>query len=184
MVEKGEFDYEGLPKLYAIAFLEKNILNTSPFHTVANLRGENGEIIDNQMTFITVELSKFNKEVADIQTDLEKLVYTMKTLHKTTDISQYPPFWNEDWLKRAIDELDTRKMTPDERAYFARITAANAEAVKAEKKKIEEARLADKTEAVKKALRRGKLTNEEIAEDHSVHLEFVLSIQKQLTINE
>lgn len=184
MVEKGEFDYEGLPKLYAIAFLEKNILNTLPFHTVSNLRGENGEIIDNQMTFITVELSKFNKEVADIQTDLEKLVYTMKTLHKTTDISQYPPFWNEDWLKRAIDELDTRKMSPDERAYFARITAANAEAVKAEKKKIEEARLADKTEAIKKALRRGKLTNEEIAEDHSVHLEFVLSIQKQLTINE
>lgn len=184
MVEKGEFDYEGLPKLYAIAFLEKNILNTLPFHTVSNLRGENGEIIDNQMTFITVELSKFNKEVADIQTDLEKLVYTMKTLHKTTDISQYPPFWNEDWLKRAIDELDTRKMTPDERAYFARITAANAEAVKAEKKKIEEARLADKTDAIKKALRRGKLTNEEIAEDHSVHLEFVLSIQKQLTINE
>jgi len=181
MVEKGEFDYEGLPKLYAIAFLEKNILTTPQFHTIANLRSEQGEIIDNQMTFITVELSKFNKEVADIQTDLDKLVYTMKTLHKTTDNSQYPPFWNEDWLKRAIDELDTRKMTPDERAYFARITAANAEAVKAEKKKIEEARLADKTDAIIKALRRGKLTTEEIAEDHSVTLDFVLSIQQQLT---
>lgn len=184
MVEKGEFDYEGLPKLYAIAFLEKNILDTPQFHTIANLRSEQGKIIDNQMTFITVELSKFNKRVADIQTDLEKLIYTMKTLHKTTDLSQYPPFWNEDWLKKAIDELDTRKMTPDERAYFARVTAANAEAVKAEKKKIEEARLAAKTEAIKKALRRGKLTNEEIAEDNDVHLEFVLSIQKQLVINE
>ena len=181
MVEKGEFDYEGLPKLYAIAFLEKNILATPQFHTIANLRSEQGEIIDNRMTFITVKLSKFNKEVADIQTDLDKLVYTMKTLHKTTDNSQSPPFWNEDWLKRAIDELDTRKMTPDERAYFARITAANAEAVKAEKKKIEEARLADKTDAIIKALRRGKLTTEEIAEDHSVTLDFVLSIQQQLT---
>ncbi|WP_332368139.1 hypothetical protein [Spirosoma telluris] len=41
-------------------------------------------------------------------------------------------------------------MTPEERAYFARITAANAEAVKAEKQKIQEAEIAIKTETVKK----------------------------------
>lgn len=80
--------------------------------------------------FVMVELAKFSKQVADIKTDLEKLVYTMKTLH-TTEPTQYPAFWDEEWLKRAIDELDTRKMTPEERAYFARVTAANAEAVKA-----------------------------------------------------
>ncbi len=91
------------------------------------------------MTFITVELAKFNKQVAEIETDLEKLVYTMKTLH-TTEPTQYPAFWNEEWLSRAIDELDTRKMTPEERAYFARVTAANAEAVNAEKKRIEESK--------------------------------------------
>jgi len=177
MVEKGEFDYESLPKIYAIAFLEKNILQTSNFHTVSNLRSEQGELIDSQMTFITVELSKFEKQVADIQTDLEKLVFTMKTLHKTTEISQYPQFWNEDWLKRAIDELDTRKMTPEERAYFARVTAANAEAVKAERKKIEEV----KVSAIVKALKRGKLSISEIAEDNDVSEEYVLSIQQKLS---
>ncbi|GAB3932762.1 hypothetical protein [Larkinella terrae] len=65
------------------------------------------------------------------------MVYTIKTLH-TTIPTQYPDFWNEEWLKRAINELDTRRMTPEERAYFARVTAANAEAVKAENKRIEE----------------------------------------------
>ena len=177
MVEKGKFDYEGLPKLYAIAFLEKNILPNTYFHTISNLRSEQGEIIDSQMTFITVELAKFDKQVADIQTDLEKLVYTMKTLHRTTEISQYPPFWNEEWLKHAIDELDTRKMTPEERAHFARVTAANAEAVKAEKKRIEEV----KVSAIKKALQRGKLSFEEIAEDNDVPVDFVLSIQQGLS---
>ncbi len=123
-----------------------------------------------------VELAKFNKQIAEIETDLEKLVYTMKTLH-TTEPTQYPAFWNEEWLKRAIDELDTRKMTPEERAYFARVTAANAEAVNAEKKRIEDVKIV----AIQKALNRGKLTIDEIAEDNSVSIDFVLEVQRQAT---
>jgi len=138
------------------------------------------------MTFITVELAKFSKQVAEIETDLEKLVYTMKTLH-TTEPTQYPAFWNEEWLKRAIDELDTRKMTPEERAYFARVTAANAEAVKAEKQKIREAEeqkeITVKTEAVSKALKGGKLTVEEIADYNGTSVDFVLEVQRQISIN-
>ncbi|GAB3754497.1 hypothetical protein [Spirosoma pomorum] len=126
------------------------------------------------MTFITVELAKFTKQVPEVETDLDKLVYTMKTLH-TTESTQYPAFWNEEWLKRAIDELDTRKMTPEERAYFARVIAANAEAVKAEKMRIEQVR----KDAVQKAIKRGKLTVEEIAEDNSVSVDFVLEVQRQ-----
>jgi predicted transposase/invertase (TIGR01784 family) len=174
VVERGEFDYTSLPKIYVIAFLEKNILPTADFYTVANLRSEKGEIIDNQMTFITVELAKFTKQVPEVETDLDKLVYTMKTLH-TTESTQYPAFWNEEWLKRAIEELDTRKMTPEERAYFARVTAANAEAVKAEKMRIEQVR----KDAVQKAIKRGKLTVEEIAEDNSVSVDFVIEVQRQ-----
>jgi hypothetical protein len=90
---------------------------------------------------------------------------------------QFPQFWNEEWLKRAIDELDTRKMTPEQRAYFARVTAANAEAVKAEKQKIQEAEMSIKTETVTKLVKRGKLTIEEIAEDSGVSVDFVLEIQ-------
>lgn len=182
VVEKGEFDYANLPKIYAVAILQKNILPTSHFHTVTNLRSEHGEIIDSQMTFITVELAKFSKQVADIETDLDKLVYTMKTLH-TTQPTQYPAFWNEEWLRRAIDELDTRKMTPEERAYFARVTAANAEAVKAEKQKVREAVEQKEVETVTKAIKRGKLTIEEIAEDSGVSVDFVLEIQRGLAQN-
>ena len=183
VVEKGEFDYANLPKIYAVAILQKNILPTAHFHTVANLRSEQGEIIDNQMTFITVELAKFSKPVAQIETHLDKLVYTMKTLH-TTQPTQYPAFWNEEWLKRAIDELDTRKMTPEERAYFARVTAANAEAVKAEKQRIQEAEalkeVAVKTETVKKMLTASQLAVEDIANFSNTSVDFVLAIKQNL----
>jgi predicted transposase/invertase (TIGR01784 family) len=172
LVERGEFDYANLPKIYTIALLEQNILPTAHFHTVANLRSEAGEIIDRQMTFITVELAKFKKQAVNIETDLDKLVYTMKTIH-TAEPTQYPAFWNEEWLRRAIDELDTRKMTPEKRAYFARVTAANAEAVKAEKQRIEEVKI----EAIQNALQEG-LTIDLIARINGVSPDYVLSVQK------
>ena len=176
VVEKGEFDYANLPRIYAVAILEKNILPTAYFHTVANLRSEYGEIIDSQMTFVMVELAKFNKQVAEIETDLDKLVYTMKTLH-TAQPTQYPDFWDEEWLRRAIDELDTRKMTPEERAYFARVTAANAEAVKAEQKRIEEV----KENTIRRLLLQGKLSVEDIAEANDVAIDIVLDVQQSLS---
>lgn len=179
VVEKGEFDYANLPKIYAVALLERNILPTAHFHTVANLRSEQGEIIDSQMTFIIVELAKFSKQVVEIESDLDKLVYTMKTLH-TTKPTQYPAFWNEEWLKRAIDELDTRKMTAEERAYFARVTAANAEAVKAEQKRIE----AVKENTIKRLLLQGKLSVEDIADANDVSIDTVLEVQRVLPKNQ
>lgn len=45
--------------------------------------------------FVLVELAKFDLPVSNVQTDLEKLVYTMKTLH-TTEPTQYPAFWDEE----------------------------------------------------------------------------------------
>lgn len=178
LVERGAFDYANLPRIYAIAILAKNILSAEPFHTVANLRSERGEIIDRQLTFITVELAKFTKQVAEIETDLDKLIYTMKTLH-TTEPTQYPAFWNEEWLKRAIDELDTRKMSPEERAYFARVTAANAEAVKAEQQRIDDVKKA----TIRKLLLQRKLSVEDIADANDVSLDIVLDVQRKLAEN-
>jgi predicted transposase/invertase (TIGR01784 family) len=182
LVQRGQFDYANLPKIYTIALLEKNILPTTHFHTVANLRSEQGEIIDRQMTFITVEMAKFNKQAADIETDLDKLVYTMKTIH-TAEPTQYPAFWNEEWLKRAIDELDTRKMTPEKRAYFARVTAANAEAVKAEKQRIDEVKTQEKENFVISLLQQTDFDETKISSIASVSVEFVKNVRQKLTIN-
>ena len=171
MVERGNFTYQNLPRLYCIAFLDKSILPGPAYRTVANFRSEQGELLDDQLTFVLIELAKFDVPAAAIQTDLQKLLFTMKTLH-TTEPTQYPAFWNEEWLQRAIDELNTRKMSPEERATFARITAANAEAVNAERRRV--------AQVVANALRRGKLTIEEIAEDNEVAVEFVRSVQAEL----
>ena len=179
LVDKGQYDYANLPKIYIIALLEKNIRPTVSYHTIANLRSETGEIIDTQMTFITVELAKFDIPVTEVRTNLEKLVYTMKTLDKTP-FAEYPDFWDEEWLRRAIQELNTRSMTAEERYQFARVTAKNAEAIWAEKRKIEEAKEEIKTAIVRNALKMG-LPVEQAATLAEVSVDFVEQIRQKMT---
>ncbi len=108
----------------------------------------------------------------------------MQNLHKVTETSQFPTFWNEDWLKKAISELDIRNMTPEQKLAYEMAISANALAVKNESKKIQEAReaenLAVKTETIMNALSMG-LTLEQSAKLANVSIDFVLSVQKQLT---
>ena len=106
----------------------------------------------------------------------------MRTLHTVTQPTQFPQFWNEEWLKVAIDELDSRKMTPDEKASLEILIARNAESVKAENRKIKDAREAEKILTITKSLARG-LDIELIADIAGTSVDFVLSVQRQLSAN-
>ena len=106
----------------------------------------------------------------------------MRTIHTVTQPTQFPQFWDEEWLKVAIDELDSRKMTPEEKASLEILIARNAESVKAESEKIKEAREAEKVDTIKNALKMG-LTVEQCASLVSVSLDFVLLVQRQLYAN-
>ncbi len=182
MVKRGKFDYGTLTKIYCVAILANDILPYPQFHSVANLQNEQGELIDNQMTFITVELDKFTLQEVDCQTDLQKLIYTMKTIHTVTQTTQFPKFWDEAWLKVAIDELDSRKMTPDEKASLEILIARNAESVKAESRKIKQAIDIKNIETVTNALTMG-LTVEQCAKLANVSEDFVLFVKRQLSTN-
>ena len=100
----------------------------------------------------------------------------MRTIHTVTQPIQFPKFWDEDWLKIAIDELDSRKMTPDEKASLEILIARNAESVKAENRKIEAARMADKIETIKNLLSLGILTNQQIAKTVGVSESLVIQL--------
>lgn len=109
---------------------------------------------------------------------LDKLIFTMKNLHTITEQTQFPTFWDEEWLNVAIQELDKKAMTPEQRLNYEMILSANALAVKNEKKKIEEAELKVKIETIKNALEMG-LTTEQSAKLADVSMDFVNEIRKQ-----
>ena len=109
--------------------------------------------------------------MAAISTDLDKLLYTMKKLYEVTEPTQYPPFWNEEWLERAIEELNTRRMTPEERFQFARYTAINAEAVNAERARL--------SGIIQRSLQQG-LTVKQIARINEVSVDYVQELLARL----
>ncbi len=119
-------------------------------------------------------------QVSDIKTDLDKLIYTMKNLHTVTETSQFPTFWNEDWLKKAISELDIRNMTPEQKLAYEMAISANALAVKNENKKIKEAEERKTKEFIENSFEQG-LDVSLIAKLANVSADFVLEIQKQHT---
>jgi len=189
LIRKGDYQFDNLPKIYCIGILAVSIFSQiTDYQNISVLKNQNNELIDEQMTFITVELDKFDKDLSAIQSDLDKLIYTMKTIHEVSEPTQFPQFWNEEWLRVAIQELDKRAFTPEQRLSYEMTISANALAIKNENKKIEEAketeRFAVKTEAVTKALNGGKLTIEEIAEYNGISVDFVLEIQRGLAKNQ
>lgn len=132
------------------------------------------------MTFITVELDKFTKGLPAIESDLDKLIYTMKTVHEVSEPTQFPQFWNEEWLQVAIQELDKRALTPEQRLSYEMTISANALAIKNEQKKIQEAAKAIKEETVRNALQMG-LTLEQAAKLAGVSIEFVEDIKQRIS---
>ena len=183
LVKKGEYKFENLPKIYCIGILAKSIFSQiTDYHNIAILRNAKNETIDDQMTFVTVELDKFKKQENEVITDLDKLIYTMQNLHKITETSQFPTFWNEDWLKRAISEVDTRNMTSEQKLAFEMTISANALAVKNEQKKIREAKNQKAIEVIEKCLIKG-FDVETTADIAGTTVEIVLEVQRQLSTN-
>ncbi len=100
----------------------------------------------------------------------------METNHHSTEPTQYPDFWNEEWLKQAIDKLDIRKMTPEQRLQFARYTASKAEADNSQKALV----IATKTAAIKLGFQHG-LPVDLVATINGVDEELVQKIQREET---
>jgi predicted transposase/invertase (TIGR01784 family) len=182
MVQKGQYLYDDLSKIYCIAIMSQSISELPHYHNIGTLKNQDGTLMDDQMTFITLELDKFRKTAENCSNDLDKLIFTMKEAHTVQEPTKFPQFWTEEWLKVAIDELDTRRMTPEERMAYVMTLSNNAIALQMEKQDKEAAvKDAIKT-VILKALKRDKLTDSEIAEDNGVSIEYVLNLKKELNL--
>ena len=122
MVKKGKYLFNNLTRIYCIGILANNIyLGDSNYYHFGQVRSENGLVMDSLQTYITVELQKFDVPKSAITTDLEKLIFTLKNFEKIAmqPTTEHPAFWTEEWLDAAIQELDARKLTPEQYEQYA-----------------------------------------------------------------
>jgi hypothetical protein len=104
----------------------------------------------------------------------------MKNFTQYAVSTQFPQFWNEEWLQIAINELDTRNFSPEQRVRYETILAQNAVAVYNEKQAISKAVLEAKKDAILKLLAANKLTFEEIAGFFDIPLEYVKKLNEEI----
>lgn len=163
-----------MKRIYTISFLAGNTYATKHYHQIGKLRNQYGELIDEQMTHVIVELAKFNKTEAQITSDLDKLLYIMKFTEQTTldKPIQFPKFWDEEWIQIAIDVLDKSNMSPEKRADFEMTLAYNASMVYA----YEE----EKKRQIEQAVRRQKQIAKQQIEQQKQIAKQQVEIQKQI----
>jgi predicted transposase/invertase (TIGR01784 family) len=115
-IKKGKWNFKGIPRIYAIAIMGKNLFPDQDYHRIACIYDKKHRLIDDSLQFIFVELDKFTKTPETCTTDLDKLIYTMKVLPDIKEKGEMPEFMLEDWLESAIKELDSANLTPEARA--------------------------------------------------------------------
>ncbi len=158
-VRKGKYFFDDLKRIYGIGFLTENIYEDEEYYHFGMLKNQRNEIMDDKIVYVIVELRKFNKKLEEIDSDLDKLIYTMKHLH-TSDGITVPPFWGEDWLNKAIDFLDKANMEPEQKSIYEMMVARNV----AVDQQIQEEKKAFAKEYAKEVLKESKAKTKKILE--------------------
>ena len=90
LVRKGKYRFNDLRKIYTILILAGKTYSTGLYHQVGTLKNQNGELMDDQITHVVVELEKFQKTLEEIETSLDKLLYTMKLTDTASSDAKLP----------------------------------------------------------------------------------------------
>lgn len=119
-VLKGDRRFDNLPDIYVISILAGKTYKTKEYHQIGTLRNQHGEQMDNQITHVVVELGKFKLSREEVKTDLDKLLYTMKTTEQVSVLEPFnpPEFWDEEWMRAAVQELEMRAMSREKRFAY------------------------------------------------------------------
>ena len=115
MILKGKYRFNDLKPIYIISFLAGNTFKTKEFHQIGILKNQHGEVIDDQITHVIVELNKWNKSIEELTSDLDKLLFIMKFTETATITDAIPKSLSSaEWIEAMIKELDKRNMPQDQ----------------------------------------------------------------------
>lgn len=191
--KKGEWNYQ-LKAIYCIGILdfkfdEDKESKGEVIHTV-QLKDQNNEIFYNKLKFVYLEMPHFHKTEIELKTRLDKWLYFIRNLE---DFLTIPEIFKDEIFVKAFEKAEISNYSFDERFEYENNLKIyrdlkNVVDTAYDDGKIEgrlEGRLEGKIETlnkgIKKAILRGKLSMDEIAEDYEVTIEYVLEIKK--TIN-
>ncbi len=115
---KGKkWNYE-LKAVYTIAILDFKFDDTEADrlqHRVRLIEEETCKVFNEKLTFIYLEIPKFSKEAADLETDYDKWLFAFKNLHK---LREMPAALEEGIFKKLFEMAEILKLNPEEQASY------------------------------------------------------------------
>jgi predicted transposase/invertase (TIGR01784 family) len=195
--EKGEWDFK-LEPVYFIAILDFKYdehEEKQKFLRDVKLKDQDGEQFSDSLSFKFLQMPLFNKTENELTTHFEKWCYFLKNVQTFENL---PAILNEPVFTQSCATLKMANFNKDELdAYEESLKAIRdmnalkldylnaGESIGFEKGKaegIEEGKAEERVRSIQKALFRKKLSDEEIAEDNDISLDFVLKIKQNLGI--
>lgn len=191
-VKVGKMGFQNLPPICCICIVEDKISQGTDYYQRFMLRNENGVNFSELVEINLVELGKFpilQHEYSKVSTEMEELVYTLKYVHtfSVSDLIQKPNFWEKMWYMDILNKLNLNRMTPVQKALYEMSAVRDKLRVEKLANQFEEVRTqtlnTEKEIRIFKALIRGKMSVNEIAEDFEVSESYVLQLKQQLEEN-
>ena len=121
MIERGgRIRFNNLRPIYTIAVLDGIAFPNSPeLHQHVCLRNQHGELIDEQITHVLLELGKWNKSEEEIVSDLDILILLMKFTETATVDTPTPEILVQTgWAEWVMEQLERKDLNRSERLFF------------------------------------------------------------------
>lgn len=116
--KKGEWDFN-LPRIYTVALLnfEPNEFEGQPqyMHTLRLCDVGTGKVVTKKLTYIFLELPKFDKGIEELETPTDKWLYVIKNLYL---LDSYPERLKEAVFHKFFEEARISAFTDEERFAY------------------------------------------------------------------
>jgi predicted transposase/invertase (TIGR01784 family) len=204
--QTGDWNYK-LSPIYTVGILDFTFSpedgtedkNLKEVRHEVQLKNQRNQVFYDKLTFIYLEMPHFTKTEQELRTTNDKWLYVLKHL---PNLTERPKILQERIFKKLFEAAEIAKFTPDEKEQYEDSlksyrdlknvidTAYDEGEAKGKiegetKGKIEgkiEGKMEEKTTNIINALKRGKLSVEEIAEDFDTTTTVVLKIKSEYKI--
>jgi len=119
-----------------------------------NLKDQNNKLFYNKLTYLFIELPKFDKKEIEIKTHFEKWMYFLKNLENFDDI---PAILQEEVFEEAFKVAEIANYTSDQRREYESSLKAYRDNINVIETAREEGREEGRQEGEEKGIKKGKL---------------------------
>ena len=180
--EKGDWNFK-LKAVYCIGILnfsfddyENEPEKNEVLHTI-KLKNQNGKIFYDKLTYIYLEVPNFKKKEDELNSRFDKWLYFIKNLE---DLQSIPTIFKDQVFESAFEKAEFSKLNQEELNAYEMSLKVIRDFKNTVDFAYDEGKTEGKNIGIINALKRGKLREEEIAEDFEVSIDYVLKLKNRI----